>query len=163
MPFKKNENAMNKKRGRPGWTPDKVFLDELESMAARGLNNDQIASSIKLERRYFYAKKANFPEMDEAINRGKAKGILRVANALFENAIVSNNVTAQIFFLKARAGWRDNFVEHSGSLEVVDVRKLSDAALLEIVNPESESGTGTKKTGKDKKAKLLPVAKNSKS
>jgi hypothetical protein len=41
-----------------------------------------------------------------AIKRGRAKGIVLVENKLFTETL-KGNVTSQIFFLKARAGWRD--------------------------------------------------------
>jgi hypothetical protein len=53
-----------------------------------------------------YKKKNELIEFMEAIEKGKASGIGRVANKLFDLAM-EGNVTAAIFFLKARAGWRD--------------------------------------------------------
>ena len=57
----------------------------------------------------------------EAINRGAANGIATIANKLFE-AANNGNVTAQIFFLKARAGWRDRacLVELLGEADALD-------------------------------------------
>jgi hypothetical protein len=43
----------------------------------------------------------------DAIESGAATGIKNVANALYQAAVVDKNTTAQIFFLKCRAGWRD--------------------------------------------------------
>jgi hypothetical protein len=38
---------------------------------------------------------------------GATEANLRVANALYTNATKHNNTAAQIFWLRARAGWRD--------------------------------------------------------
>ena len=48
-----------------------------------------------------------FPEeVDAAMKRGRAKANIKVGNALMK-AIEGGNVTAIIFYLKARAGWTE--------------------------------------------------------
>jgi hypothetical protein len=42
----------------------------------------------------------------ERIKKGAAKGIEEISNKLFEMAL-AGNVTAMIFFLKTRAGWKE--------------------------------------------------------
>jgi hypothetical protein len=57
-----------------------------------------------------------------------------VAGFLF-NAARNGNVTAQIFWLKTRARWKEAPSEHQhmGALGTFDVRELSDQALERIV------------------------------
>jgi hypothetical protein len=57
-----------------------------------------------------------------------------VAAFLF-NAAKNGNVTAQIFWLKTRAKWRESPVElkHSGSIAKNDLSELPDAELLDII------------------------------
>lgn len=43
----------------------------------------------------------------EQLEHGKMIAELEVASALFRNAVVKNDTIAQIFYLKARAGWKD--------------------------------------------------------
>lgn len=51
-------------------------------------------------------KKGQLADLNEAIKRGKAKGIARVTNALLKNIDIGN-VTAQIFYLKCQAKWME--------------------------------------------------------
>lgn len=54
------------------------------------------------------SRKAESAEVADAIKRGQALGIEEISNALFTNA-KGGNVTAQIFYLKARAQWKDRW------------------------------------------------------
>lgn len=54
--------------------------------------------------------------------------IVQVANALFNNAVENNNVSAQIFFLKTRAGWRE--VERDDNADKPDIGKIQ----IEVIN-----------------------------
>ncbi len=58
----------------------------------------------------------------------------QVAGFLF-NAAKNGNVTAQIFWLKTRAKWRESPVElkHSGAIAKNDLSDLPDAELLDII------------------------------
>lgn len=93
--------------GRPQWIPSKEDLEKIESLAAKGLSQEQIANCVGLHPSTLCEKKNQFPELDEAIKKGKASGIAKVAEALLRN-IDLGNVTAQIFYLKTQAGWKDN-------------------------------------------------------
>ncbi len=95
---------LSRKRGRKFWVP--ADLDEVEKLASHGLTYDQIAAKLGIGSSTLYKKKRELIEFTEAIKKGKASGIGRVANKLFDMAM-EGNVTAAIFLLKARAGWRD--------------------------------------------------------
>lgn len=82
-------------------------LDLVERMAAVGLTFKQIAaffgmSELELKRR----KKAS-ERLDQAIEQGKAKGVAKVANTLFDLAITDKNIIATLFYLKTVGGWRE--------------------------------------------------------
>ena len=81
-------------------------LEKIEDLADKGLTLEQIAAALGIDVRTLYNHRKKFREVGEAINRGAANGIATIANKLFE-AANNGNVTAQIFFLKARAGWCD--------------------------------------------------------
>ncbi len=81
-------------------------LEKIEDLAAKGLTLNEIAAALGIDVRTLYNHRKKFREVGEAINRGAANGIAMIANKLFE-AAKNGNVTAQIFYLKARAGWRD--------------------------------------------------------
>ena len=105
-------------------------LIELEGMARDGLTDKQIAHNIGIAESTIYEWKKKFPELSEALKKGKAVVDRQVENALFKAALgftyeeeqVSNtgavvttkkyakpNTTAQIFWLKNRKSdtWRD--------------------------------------------------------
>lgn len=103
-------------------------LKQVEELAGRGLTYEQIALALGIHVSTLHARKAADSEIFEAIQRGRAKGIESVSNALFENAM-SGNVTAQIFFLKNRAPneWMDRVEQRiTGSMTY---QNLSDEQL----------------------------------
>ena len=90
-----------------------IDLKEVTRLASLGLTQEQIAASLGISPRTLESRKAGNAEFAAAIKEGQAKGIAEVANALWQNA-TGGNVTAQIFFLKARAKWKD---KHEGEVE----------------------------------------------
>ena len=87
---------------------DKI-IKQVEQLAAQGLSEEQIGSVIGCSRSTILRRKKDVEAFDAAIKNGKAKGIAKVSNALFQKANSGDN-TAMIFFLKCRGGevWRDN-------------------------------------------------------
>ena len=83
-----------------------IDLDKVEQLAAQGLTNAQISDCLGIGERTLYRHKSESAELADAIKRGRAKGIAFVSNKLFDQC-KNGNITAIIFFLKARAGWRD--------------------------------------------------------
>jgi hypothetical protein len=66
---------------------------------------------------------------------GETKANAQVAGFLF-NAARSGNVTAQIFWLKTRARWRETPLElrHSGSVGRRDLSEITDEKLIAIIH-----------------------------
>jgi hypothetical protein len=119
--------------GQPALIIDETICEHAEALASQGLTKQQIALALGIGESTLYEKQAKFPEFKDAIKRGQAKGIAKVANALFERAvgftteeekafchagrIVTQRVikiyppdtTAAIFYLKNRApeDWKD--------------------------------------------------------
>jgi predicted DNA-binding transcriptional regulator AlpA len=89
---------------------DKV-LARVQALARKGLSMTQIAHCLGISESCIYRHKRTNEQFEQAIKIGQAKGVARVANALFESAL-NGNVTAQIFFLKNRdmAAWKDRAV-----------------------------------------------------
>jgi len=99
---------------RPAIEITEEMIAQAEAYASRGLTTEQIALALGIGETTIYEKFKLYPNFREAINRGKSKGIAHVANALLKN-VDNGNVTAQIFYLKAQAKWRDgNLIEHTG-------------------------------------------------
>lgn len=116
--------------------PDGLLL--LEGWARDGLTDEQIAENIGITATTLYEWKNRFPEISEALKKGKEVVDIRVENALLKRALgyeyteerieisdkdgrkviqtvktVLPDTTAQIFWLKNRRPdkWRDKPVE----------------------------------------------------
>lgn len=96
--------------GRPPFEITEEVIKQAEFHASRGLTLEQIARSLGIAYYTLHKKTQKFGELDDAIKRGQAKGIATIANALF-NAAKNGNITAQIFYLKCRAHWREVEIE----------------------------------------------------
>ena len=70
----------------------------------------------------------------DELDMGKTKTNAQIAGFLF-NAARSGNVTAQIFWLKTRARWRETPLElrHSGSVGRRDLSEITDEELIAII------------------------------
>jgi hypothetical protein len=115
------------KVGKKPWVPTKEIIKKVEELASRGMEQQDIALCIGIGISTFHNKKNEFQELEDAVKRGRAKGVSHVTNALLKN-IDLGNVTAQIFYLKTQAKWRDNF-DASINLKVDDetVRRIRNA------------------------------------
>lgn len=58
----------------------------------------------------------------EELDHALLDKVVMVANALYNNAVEMNNVTAQIFFLKTRAGWKE--LDKDTSEQQTDIGKI---------------------------------------
>jgi len=87
----------------------KIDLAKVESLAANGLTQEQIALALGISETTLYANKRENADLADAIKRGQAKGVAVVTNKLMES-IKGGNMTGMIFFLKCRAGWKETQV-----------------------------------------------------
>ncbi len=104
-----------RKRGRPPFQITKQVLAKAEGFASRGMNQMQIADALGINYDTLMKYKNLNSEFLEAIKSGQAKGIAKITNALYEQAVNQGSVSASIFYLKNRAGWSDKT-----ELEVTD-------------------------------------------
>lgn len=86
--------------GRKAWKPSNEDLKMVELMCIAGVTHHQIAEVMKCD------LKTLKKNCNEILLTSKQKANSKVAGALFNNAM-KGNVTAQIFWLKTRAGWRE--------------------------------------------------------
>ena len=86
----------------------KEVIRKAEKHAAQGLSREQIAHVLGLGVSTLYEKLNDYPELLEAINRGKSKGLEQITNALFKKA-TGGDVTAQKYYLNNRDNdrWKD--------------------------------------------------------
>ena len=120
---------MSKKKTKP---KIEIDLSMVESLAAQGLTNQQIADSLGISERTLQNRKKDNAEFAEAIKKGKAKGIAVVTNALMKK-IKSGNVTAMIFFLKTQGGWKEN-----NQLEIEMTKEKKLTTLAELFGDETD-------------------------
>jgi len=89
------------------WTsPEK--LEELRTIAARGVTLSTIAKTLGVDRSTLFDWRKKFPVIDIALKMGADMADDAVEDALHK-AAVEGNITAQIFWLKNRRStrWRD--------------------------------------------------------
>lgn len=95
------------KVGRKKWIPDQKILSLVEEYAGKFLKEEQIAILIGIQPPVFSEKKKEFPELNEALARGRAKIADTLSNKLYEVAI-TGNVQMLIFLAKSVLGLREN-------------------------------------------------------
>ena len=98
--------------GRPAHNPDPVQRRQVEAMAAYGVPETEISRTLGVD-----AKTLRKHYRDE-LDLGHVKANTKVAEALYHKATTDGpqSVTAAIFWLKARAGWREaSSMEVSGA------------------------------------------------
>ena len=126
-----------------GRTPIELDLEKVEQLAAQGLNEEQIAYSLGISQATITRRKKDNEDFVEALKRGKARGIEQVSNTLWKAATDPEkpNMAAAIFFMKARANWRERAdvdVQHSGSVTVDhDVGAALEALKRAGIDPSS--------------------------
>ena len=98
---------------RPRFVSDAEQGRKVRAMAALGIRQEDIAlilglRSPKTLRRHFR----------EDLDRAAPEANARVAQSLFQQATSGKNTTATIFWLKARAGWREQAVSTPRPVEL---------------------------------------------
>ena len=126
--------------GKPPLIITQEMIDKAESLAASGLTMEEIAGCLGIGERTFYEKKLEYPQFAQAIKNGKCKGIAMMANNLVKLA-KGGNAAANIFFLKARAKWREADV-------MANDNALADKANVDIEATKSHIAK-SKKSKKD--------------
>ena len=85
-----------------------VDYDQLFNLAKIGLTEEQIGVSLGISVATIGRRKKDDDRFADALKAGKQAGVTTVTNALYEGATGDKpSTSAQIFFLKNRAGWRD--------------------------------------------------------
>jgi len=82
---------------------------EVQALAGFGIREDEIAIYVGIDaktlRKYYRSE----------LDSGHIKANAAVARALYRQAVDEGSTSAAIFWLKARAGWRETQnIEHSG-------------------------------------------------
>jgi hypothetical protein len=110
---------------RPRFVPDTEQGRKVRTMAGLGIRQEDIAlimgvRSPKTLRRHFR------DDLDRAAPEANA----RVAQSLFQQATSGKNTAASIFWLKARAGWREQAAGTTQPLLLPDFLVVRDKEVL---------------------------------
>lgn len=101
-----------------------INLSQVESMAAIGMTIEQISAALGVSEPTLRKRRKEYAELNAAIQRGQAKGTLKVAGALMR-AIEAGDVKAMTMYLKCRAGWKETVVqEQTGEVSVTITRRV---------------------------------------
>jgi hypothetical protein len=139
--------------GRRSHKPDPAQRRQVEAMAAYGIPADDISRVVGID-----AKTLRKHYRDE-LDLGETKANAQVAGFLF-NSARTGNVTAQIFWLKTRARWRETPTElkHSGSIGRKELHEYTDEELLQMINAGVEElGLHPIKTIPEERPRIAPV------
>jgi hypothetical protein len=88
----------------------------VRAMSGYGVPQPDIAVHLGID------PKTSRKHFREELDRGSIEATTKVAQSLFNMATTGNNVAAAIFWMKARAGWREKHdVNHSGDHTIIQV------------------------------------------
>jgi hypothetical protein len=112
----------------PAHQPTPGLQRQVEALAAYGIPEYEIARVLAID------PKTLRKHYREELDLGATKANAQVAGFLFA-AAKSGNVTAQIFWLKTRARWKEPPAEfrHAALVGNVDLSKLSDQELSSLI------------------------------
>lgn len=109
--------------GRPAHSPTQETRIQVKTLAAVGVRHEDIAAKLGISSDTlvkYYRR-----ELDD----GRVDANATIAKSLFDQA-KAGNTTAQIFWLKTRAGWKDTqTIEHTG----VDGGAIETVTRIELV------------------------------
>ncbi len=116
----------------------------VKAMAGYGVPHEGIAVMLEIDpktlRRHYR----------QELDRGSVEATAKVAQSLFQMATVDKNVAAAIFWMKARAGWRER---REVQVTTRPMQELTDAQLERIILQHQDDDAGT-----DQALTLVPTA-----
>ena len=96
----------------------------VRAMAGYGVPHDDIATLLEVD------PKTLRKHFRRELDRGSIEATAKVGQSLFRMATEGGSVAAAIFWMKARAGWRE---KHELVVSTRPVAELSDEELAEII------------------------------
>ena len=144
-------NKEKRKVGRPRFEVTPEVCEQVENLAAQGLTVDQIALVLGVSHWTIYERQNEFPEFSDALKKGRAKGLEKVTNKLFENATVKGDNLAIFYYLnnRDRSNWA-NRNEVTATVEqqhVIDLTRIPDDQLESIEASFSRINSGASESG----------------
>jgi hypothetical protein len=107
--------------------PDSTSRRQVEAMAAYGVPEAAVARVLDID------PKTLRKHYRDELDTGQIKATAKVAESLFRKATTdgAQSVTAAIFWLKTRGGWRETAQSHQ--IALTDLTKLTDEELVRII------------------------------
>jgi hypothetical protein len=93
----------------------------VRAMSGFGIPQEQIATHLEMD------AKTLRKHFRQDLDRGMVEATAKVAQSLFQMATTGKNVAAAIFWMKARAGWREKH-----EVEVRPLRRVEDLSDEEL-------------------------------
>lgn len=118
--------------GRPAFAPTEAQRSQVEALAGFGIPEDDIARTIGID------PKTLRKHFRDELDTGHIKANAKVAQSLFKKATGEGNqsVTAAIFWLKTRAGWKETQVtELAGSVDLTGSKQSLAGKLDRLASP----------------------------
>ena len=88
-------------------------IKKIESLAAKGMNEEDIAWYLGITPSTLSRKKKEYEQIEQAIKLGKARGKGFVVGKLFAK-IKEGNLSAIIFYLKTQCKWSEHVTVNEG-------------------------------------------------
>ena len=83
-----------------------IDLKKVEEYAQANDSEEEVARALGISYSTLRRRKASYEQFEQALKRGKAKANIFVGGKLMQ-ACREGNITAIIFYLKTRAGWKE--------------------------------------------------------
>jgi predicted GTPase len=102
---------------RKSWIPTPEILEQIKEMIQEGMNQEDIARCVGISSTTFFAKKKEYPEIQDAIDEAKAKLNKRVTSLLMTKVFDEkhpNHYQALIFYISKQM-WKDTTIVVQGS------------------------------------------------
>jgi hypothetical protein len=112
---------LGKRKWNPIETPE--LIKELELFGLAGLRYQDIAEYYSISASTLHDYINQRPFIGKAIKRGASRANAKIAESLYNQAL-KGNVSACIFWLKTRMGWKEPAQEHHHSFEEREAEKL---------------------------------------
>lgn len=132
--------------------PDNLLL--LQGWKRNGVTDEEIAKNIGIRRETLYEWKKRYPNINNALKRGREQSNYAVESVLFRKAI-SGNTTAMIFWLKNN--WRDKYNDSTLSPEERKLAKMKIQKLQADTRISEAKAEVLERMGSDSNKKLDEV------
>jgi hypothetical protein len=134
--IEQKNNAPDEKRSKPfAFTEEEK--QQLSSLSAR-LNVEQLANYFGISKKCFELAINRDPEAKKFLKKGRSKMHAYAAGKLLQQ-IDCNNLTAIMFYLKTRAGWREVSPSNSHEEEMFTGNNQDDTLGINTDDPNEAS------------------------